>query len=70
MRSRVAEIDQDSIAHVLGDKPIEPGDHLGGGTVIRGDDLAQILGIESSRERSRANEVAEHHGELATLGTR
>jgi len=43
---RVAEIDQNPVAHVLGDKAIEPGDDLGDGAVIRGDYLAQILGIE------------------------
>ena len=46
MRLRVAEINQHAVAHVLGDKAIEPGDDLGDGAVIGGDDLAQILGIE------------------------
>ena len=46
MGSRVAEIDQDAVAHVFGDKPVEPRDDLGG-VVIRADDLAQILGIEA-----------------------
>ena len=46
MCSRVAEIDQDAVAHVFGDKPVEPRDDLGG-VVIRADDLAQILGIEA-----------------------
>jgi len=51
MGSRVAEIDQDSVAYVLGDKPVEPRDDLGGGVVICAGDLAQILGIEARRER-------------------
>jgi hypothetical protein len=46
VRSRVAEIDEYAVAHVLGDKAIEPGDGLGDRAVIRGDDLAQILRIE------------------------
>jgi hypothetical protein len=70
MGSRVAEIDQDTVAHVLGDKAIEPGDHFGDGAVIGGDDLAQILGIELRGERGRANEVAEHDRELPSLCTR
>jgi hypothetical protein len=68
MRLRVAEIDQDTIAHVLGDKAIEPGDNLGGGAVIRGDDFAQILELEPRRQRGRADEVAEHHGQLPAFG--
>ena len=64
MRLRVAEIDQHAVAHVPGDKAVEPGDHLGDRAVIRGDDLAQILGIEPRRERGRADQVAEHHRQL------
>jgi hypothetical protein len=40
MRPRIAEIDQHHVAHVLGDKAVEPGDGLGDGTVIGGDDFA------------------------------
>ena len=69
MRSRVAEINENAVAHVLGDKAVEPGDHLCDGAVIRGDDLAQILGIEAGGECRRADEMAEHHGQLPT-GTR
>jgi hypothetical protein len=47
MRSRVAEIDQHAVAHLLGDKAIEPGNDA----VIHGDDLAQILGVEPRGER-------------------
>jgi hypothetical protein len=68
MRSRVAKIDQDAVAHILGDKAIEPGDHLGDGAVIRGNDLAQILGIEPRRQLRRADQVAEHHRELPAFG--
>jgi hypothetical protein len=50
MRPRVAEINENTVAHVFRNKAIEPGDDLGDGTVIRGDDLAQILGIEPRRE--------------------
>jgi len=45
MSARVAEIDEHAVAHILGDKPVEPGDDFGHGTVIRGDDLAQILRV-------------------------
>ena len=46
VRSRIAEIDQHAVAHVLGDKAVEAPTTLGNGAVIGGDDLAQILGIE------------------------
>ena len=36
--------------------------------MIGGDDLPQVLGIEPRRQGGRADKVAEHHGELATLG--
>jgi len=66
--SRVAEIDQDAVTHILGDKALEPGDHFSDGTVVSGDDLAQILGIEPRGKCGRADEIAEHHRQLPTLG--
>jgi hypothetical protein len=36
--------------------------------MIRADDPAHVLGIEPRRHRGRADEVAEHHGQLAALG--
>ena len=68
MRPRVAEIDQNAVAHVLGDKPIEAPDDVGDGAMIRADHLAQILGIEPCRERGRTDQIAEHHRQLPTLG--
>ena len=68
MRLRIAEIDQHPVAHVFGDKAVEPGDHLGDGAVIGGDDLAQILGIEPRGERGRADQIAEHHRQLPAFG--
>jgi hypothetical protein len=68
MRSRVAEINENAVSHVLGDKAVEPGDHLSDGAVIRADDLAQILGIEAGGERGRADHVAEHDRQLPTFG--
>src|SRR6516162_3112884 len=68
MCPRVAEINQNSVAHVLGDKAIEFGYRSSDGVVIGGDDLAQILGIESSGELGRADQIAEHHRQLPTLG--
>src|SRR6516162_8796854 len=68
MRSRVAEIDQNAVAHVPTDEAVERGDHPGDGPVICGDDLAQILGIEARRQRCRANKITEHYRELSAFG--
>ena len=68
VRARVAEINENTIAHVLGDETIEPGDDFGDRAVIGADDLAQILGVKTGRERRRAHQIAEHHGQLPALG--
>ena len=52
----------------LATKPSNLADHIGDGAVIGGDNLAQLLGIEPCRKRGRADEIAEHHGQLAPLG--
>src|SRR5215467_837777 len=68
MRSRVAEIDQNAVAHVPTDEAVELGDHPGDGPVICGDDLAQIFGVEARRQRRRADEIAEQDRELTAFG--
>ena len=62
MRLRVAKINKDAVAHILGDKPGKPADRAGDGAVIGADDLTQILGIKPRRQRRRANQIAKHHG--------
>jgi hypothetical protein len=68
MGLRVAEIHQDAVAHIPGDKAAGPGDYFGDSAVIGGDHLAQILGIEPRRECGRADQVAEHHRQLPAFG--
>jgi hypothetical protein len=53
MGLRIAEIDQDTVAHVLGDKAVKPGDGLGDRAVVVADQLAQILRVMTGRERGR-----------------
>ena len=36
--------------------------------MVGADHLAQVLGIEPRRKRGRADQIAEHHGELAAFG--
>jgi hypothetical protein len=68
MRLWVAEIDQYAVAHVPGDEAVEPGDNFGDSAVIRGDHVTQILGIEACGQRGRADQIAEHHGQLPAFG--
>ena len=70
VRVRIAEIDEHAVAHVLGDEAVVAADRVGDAAVIGADHLAQVLGIEPRRQRRRADQVAEHHGELAPLGLR
>jgi hypothetical protein len=55
MRLWVAEVHQHPIAHVLGDKAVEAGDRVSDATMIRADDLAQVLGVQACRKRRRAD---------------
>jgi hypothetical protein len=68
VRPRIAEIDEHAVAHVFGDIAVEPCDRLGDAFLIPTDDVAQILRIEPSRQRCRADQVAKHDRELAALG--
>jgi hypothetical protein len=68
VRPRVAEVHQHPIAHVLGDKAVEVGDRIGDAAMIHADDLAQVLGIKARRQRRRADQIAEQHGELPAFG--
>ena len=70
MGARVAEIDQDAVAHVLGDKAVIAPDRRAAPALIRCDHIAQILGVHPGRECGRSHQVAKHHGQLATLGVR
>ena len=68
--ARIAEIGEHAVAHVLGDKPAGAVDDRGARAVIGADHRAQILGVEPRRQRRRADQIAEHHGQLAAFGLR
>jgi len=67
VRLRIAEINQDAVAHVAGDKPAKPLDDPCDAAMVGADDPAQILGIEPRGQRRRADQVAEHHGQVPAL---
>jgi hypothetical protein len=68
MRPRIAEIGQNPVAHVFGDKPVIARDDGGNGVLIGADLLAQFLRVEARRQWRRADEIAEHHRQLPPLG--
>jgi hypothetical protein len=66
--ARVAEINEDAVAHVLGDKAVIMPDRRAAPVLKRGDDIAQIFGVHPGGECRRPHQIAEHHGQLAALG--
>jgi hypothetical protein len=70
MGARVAEIDQDAVAHVFRDKAVVAPDRRAAAVLIRRDDIAQIFGVHPGRECRRSHQVAKHHGQLAALSLR
>ena len=70
MRLRIAEIAQHAVAHIFGDKAAQTGDLLSDRRMVGADHLAQVLGVKPRRQRGRADQIAEHDGQLPPLGTR
>src|ERR1700724_132064 len=58
MGARVAEIDQDAVAHVLRDKAVVAPDRRAAAVLIRRDHIAQIFGVHAGGERGRSHQVA------------
>jgi hypothetical protein len=68
VRLRIAEINKRAVAHEASDKPAKALDNLCDAAMVRADDPAQILWIEPRGQGRRADQVAEHHGQLTPLG--
>ena len=68
VRDRPAKIGQDAVAQILSDMAFEPADDLRAGRLVRLHHRAQVLGIEPRRQRGRADQVAEQHGQLTAFG--
>ena len=67
VRLRVAVVDEEAVAEVLRDVSLEALDHLGTARLVGAHHLAEVLGVETARERRRPDEIAEEHRELAAL---
>ena len=63
-----AEVGEHAVAHELGDVPSKRATTPAQRVLVGADDLAHLLGVEPRRERGRADQVAEHHRQLAALG--
>jgi hypothetical protein len=65
---RIAKVDKESVAEILGDVALEPLDYLGAGLLVGSHQVSELLRVQTSGEGGRPHQVAEHDGELATLG--
>jgi hypothetical protein len=68
VRQGVAEVDQEPIAEVLGDMPLEAGDHFGAGGLIGLHHLAQLFRVELTGECRGVHQITEQDGELPAFG--
>ena len=64
---RIAEVDQHSVAHVTSDKAVVARDEIAHQLLEAQDQGAQVLRVQPLRHRGRADQVAEHHRQLAAL---
>ena len=67
MGLRIAEIDQHAVAHVFRHEAAEAANRLGNAFLIGRNDLAQVLRVHAGGERGRADQVGEHHCNLAAF---
>jgi hypothetical protein len=68
VRPRIAEIGEHAVTQVPGDVPVPAPDHRNAAVPIGTHQSADVLRIEPARQRGRADEIAEHHGELPAFG--
>src|SRR6266446_142090 len=68
MRFGIAEVRHHAITEILGDVAVVALDSRRASTAIYAHHVAEIFWIQTFGQRGRADEIAEHHGELAPLG--
>ena len=67
VRQRIAEQAHQPVAEFFRDVAAHFGDRGGSGVEIGADEVAPFLGIELRGDRGRADQIAEHDGEIAAL---
>ena len=70
MRLGIAKVDQQAIAEILRNMPVEALDDLGTGLLIGAHHLAVVFRIELTGKAGRVDQVTEQHRELAAFGGR
>ena len=68
MGARIAEVDEHTVADIARDETVEARHDPGAAVLVGPDDRAQVLRVELPGKRGRADEVAEHDGEIAPFG--
>jgi len=68
LRDRVSEQRHQPVAEFLGDTPAHLRHRLRRGVEVGADQIAPILGVERGRNGGRADQIAEHHGEMPPFG--
>ena len=68
MGLRIAKIDEHTVAHIFRHEPAEAAHRLGDALLIGRNDFAQVLRVHAGGECRRADQVGEHHRDLAPLG--
>ena len=67
MRHRITEQRHQPVAQFLGDMTAHFGDRRRGGVEVCADEIAPLLGIKLRRNAGRADQIAEHHREIAAF---
>jgi hypothetical protein len=67
VRSGIAEINEHAVAHVFCDEAVEAAHRLRDAFLVGGNNSAQVLRVHAGGERCRADEVREHHCDLAAV---
>src|ERR1051326_6590437 len=70
MRLRIAKVDQQAIAQILGNIPVKTLEHLDTGRLIGQHDLTEVFRVELTGEAGGVGQIAEQHRELTALGLR
>jgi hypothetical protein len=59
MRLRIPKVDEQAIAEILRDMPLEVGDHFGTDLLIGPHHLTPLFRVELAGERGRVHQIAE-----------
>ena len=68
MRLRITKVYQDAVSHILGDVSAKLAYGCFGTGRISGEDISQIFRVHADRERSRPDQISEHHRDLTAFG--